>query len=309
MDCRAREFQRIYCGSMTPEVGAPPAAGRIRGMTDQAPITGMLDVPGARLYYERRGTGPLLLVIGSPMDSAGFAGLAGALADRYTVVTYDPRGIANSSRENTTEDITPEQQADDVHRLLAALDAGPAHYFGSSGGAVVGLALVTAHPESVRTLVAHEPPLVELLPDRVERRADIEDIYQTYLAKGQDAAMQKFMSHLGLAPAAGDEHEAPQWQPSDEELARMRATTDVMLGHIIRQSTGYQPDVAALAAASTRIVVGVGAGSKGQLANRTALALADRLGTPVVEFPGDHGGFVFHPQEFAAVLDRVIGST
>jgi pimeloyl-ACP methyl ester carboxylesterase len=124
-------------------------------MADSDPTTHMLDVPGARLYYERRGRGPLLLLIGSPMDSGGFAPLASALADRYTVVTYDPRGIANSSREDTTEDVTPAQQAEDVHRLLSALGGGPADVFGSSGGAVVGLALVTAHPDQLRTLVAH----------------------------------------------------------------------------------------------------------------------------------------------------------
>src|SRR5215470_8311010 len=56
-------------------------------MPDSDPSAHALDVPGARLYYERRGSGPLLLMIGSPMDSAGFAPLAGALADEYTVVT------------------------------------------------------------------------------------------------------------------------------------------------------------------------------------------------------------------------------
>src|SRR5690349_7141572 len=127
-------------------------------MPGSDPAAQFLDVPGARLYYERQGDGPLLLLIGSPMDSTGFAGLAQALASRYTVVTYDPRGIGHSTREDTTQDITPEQQADDVHRLLSALDGGPAGVFGSSGGAVVGLALVTAHPADVRTLVAHEPP-------------------------------------------------------------------------------------------------------------------------------------------------------
>jgi pimeloyl-ACP methyl ester carboxylesterase len=283
-------------------------------MTDQASTTGMLDVPGARLYHERRGTGPMLLLIGSPMDSTGFLGLAGALADRYTVVTYDPRGIGNSSREDTTTEITPEQQADDVHRLLVALDAGPVDFFGSSGGAVVGLALVAAHPEAVRTLVAHEPPLIELLPDRAERRADIDNIYRTYLDQGQDAAMQRFMYHLGLEPAekpageaAGDE--APRWQPSPEELARMRATTDVLFAHLIRKTTGYRPDLAALAASSTRIVVGVGAQSKGQLAHRTGVALAEHLAVSPVEFPGDHGGFMFYPREFGEVLDGVLSES
>jgi pimeloyl-ACP methyl ester carboxylesterase len=130
-------------------------------------------------------------MIGSPMDGTGFAGLAAALAGDYTVVTYDLRGIGNSSREDTSEDVTPEQQADDVHRLLLALGDEPASIFGSSGGPVVGLALVTAHPDPVRTLVAHEPPLVELLPDNARLRAQIEDIYDTYRTDGAEKAMQK----------------------------------------------------------------------------------------------------------------------
>jgi clorobiocin biosynthesis protein CloN7 len=278
-------------------------------MPDSDPATHLLDVPGARLYYERRGSGPLLLMIGSPMDSTGFAGLASALADDYTVVTYDPRGIGNSSREDTTGDVTPEQQANDVHRLLSALGGEPAYVFGSSGGAVVGLALVTAHPDQVRTLVAHEPPVVELLPDSAQVRAQIEDIYDTYRADGAEKAMQKFMAHAGLGGAPGQEADAPRWEPSPEEMARMRATTEVFLAHLIRPTTHYRPDIEALRAASTRIVVAAGATSKGQLANRAAVALAGQLGTPVVEFPGDHGGFVALPDQFGRVLDQMLSET
>jgi clorobiocin biosynthesis protein CloN7 len=248
-------------------------------------------------------------MLGSPMDSTGFAGLAAALADRYTVVTYDPRGIGNSSREDTTEDVTPQQQADDVHRLLSALGGGPADVFGSSGGAVVGLALVTAHPEQVRTLVAHEPPVVELLPDAEQLRAQIQDIYDTYRTDGADKAMQKFMAHAGLGEGAGQPADAPRWEPSPEQVARMRATTDQFLAHLLRPTTRYRPDVQALAAASSRVVVAAGATSKGQLPNRTAVALADRLGTPVVDFPGDHGGFLALPEQFGRVLDQVLTGT
>ena len=275
-------------------------------MPGSDPVAQTLDVPGARLYYERQGTGPLLLMIGSPMDSTGFAGLARALADRYTVVTYDPRGIGNSTREDATQDVTPEQQADDVHRLLSVLGGEPAYVFGSSGGAVVGLALVTAHPGQVRTLVAHEPPLIELLPDREQVRAQIEDIYDTYRADGADQAMAKFMAHAGLGEAPGQEAGAPRWEPSPEQLATMRAATDVFLAHLIRPTTRYRPDVQALRAVSTCIVVAAGATSEGQLAHRGAVALADRLGTPVVEFPGDHGGFVVLPEQCAQVLDQVL---
>jgi pimeloyl-ACP methyl ester carboxylesterase len=278
-------------------------------MPDSDPSAHALDVPGARLYYERRGTGPLLLMIGSPMDSTGFAGLASALAGDYTVVTYDPRGIGNSSRQDTTVDVTPEQQADDVHRLLSVLGGEPAHVFGSSGGAVVGLALVTAHPGQVHTLVAHEPPVVELLPDSAQVRAQIADIYDIYRADGAEKAMGKFMAHAGLGGAPGQEADAPRWEPSPEQMARMRATTEVFLAHLIRPTTHYRPDIEALRAAPAPIVVAAGATSKGQLANRSAVALANRLGTPVVEFPGDHGGFLAHPQQFGRLLDQVLTQT
>jgi clorobiocin biosynthesis protein CloN7 len=278
-------------------------------MPGSDPVTATLDVPGARLYYERRGAGPLLLLIGSPMDSTGFAGLASALAGEYTVVTYDPRGIGNSSRQDRGQDVTPEQQAEDVHRLLSALGGEPADVFGSSGGAVVGLALVTAHPGQVRTLVAHEPPVVELLPDSAQVRAQIQDIYDTYQADGTDKAMQKFMAHAGLGQAPGQEAEAPRWEPSPEQMAQMRATTEVFLAHLIRPTTRHRPDIQALRAASTRIVVAAGAASTGQLANRSAVALAGRLGTPVIEFPGDHGGFMAQPEHFGRVLDQVLTQT
>jgi pimeloyl-ACP methyl ester carboxylesterase len=267
-----------------------------------------LDVPGARLYYEQQGAGPLLLMIGSPMDSTGFAGLARArvLAGRYTVVTYDPRGIGHSTREDDTQDVTPEQQADDVHRLLSALGGGPAHVFGSSGGATVGLALVTAHPRQVRTLIAHEPPVIELLPDRDQVVAQMDDIYATYRAEGPDKAMALFMAHAGLDQGPGQEPGAPRWEPSPEQLAAMRAAAEVFLAHLLRPTTHFRPDLAALKAAPTRLVVAAGATSQGQLAHRCAVTLADRLGTPVAEFPGGHAGFVTLPDQCAQVLDQVL---
>jgi len=281
---------------------------RAARVPDSPTAADTLDVPGARLYYERRGAGPPLLLIGSPMDSTGFAGLAGALAGDYTVVTYDPRGIGNSSRDDTG-DVTPEQQAGDVHHLLSALGGGPADVFGSSGGAVVGLALVTAFAGEVRTLVAHEPPVVELLPDSAQVRAQIQDIYDTYRDDGADKAMQKFLAHAGLLESASQQADAPRWQPSPEQVARMRATTDHFLASLLRPTTRYQPDIAALRAAPARIVVAAGATSAGQLANQAAVALASRLGTSVAEFPGDHGGFLAQPEQFGRELARVLGET
>ncbi len=159
------------------------------------------------------------------------------------------------------------------------------------------------------TLVAHEPPVVELLPDGEQLRAQIEDIYDTYRSDGADTAMGKLMAHAGLGGGAGQQADAPRWEPSPEQVARMRATTDHFLAHLIRPTTRFRPDIAALRASSARIVVAAGATSQGQLANRAAGALAGWLGTPVVEFPGDHGGFGAQPEQFGRVLDQVLTET
>src|SRR5918997_1040576 len=136
--------------------------------------THTLSVPGARLYYEVRGSGPLLVVMGSPMGAAAFAPLADELAADRTVVTLDPRGISHSVLDDPAQDSTPDLRAGDVAAILDDLGAGSADVFGSSGGAVTGLALVTRNPGRVRTLVAHEPPLLALLPDAPERHAGTE---------------------------------------------------------------------------------------------------------------------------------------
>jgi acetyltransferase/esterase len=120
--------------------------------------TGTLAVPGARIYYEVRGTGPAFLLInGGDADAAMYAPLAGLLADRYTVITYDPRGPPYEQRI--------EEHADDAYLLLREVGAGPAHVFGNSYGAMVGMDLLARHPDQVRALVAHEPMAIEVLPD------------------------------------------------------------------------------------------------------------------------------------------------
>src|ERR1700749_1216428 len=124
------------------------------------PTVRSVAVPGARLHYEVRGSGPLVLVIGSPMASAEFAPLADALAGDHTVVTYDPRGYAGSQVNDPEAPSGVEQRADAVKAILDDLGAESADLFGSSGGAVTGLALVARHPGRVGTLVAHEPPLL-----------------------------------------------------------------------------------------------------------------------------------------------------
>src|SRR5687767_8506157 len=168
--------------------------------------THTLNVPGAVLTYDVRpndsSSEPTLLLIGSPMGAAGFATLAGHFADR-TVVTYDPRGVERSTKSDPTSESTPDMHADDLHRLIETLGAGPVDLFASSGGAVNALALVAHHSEQVRTLVAHEPPASQQLPDRAQALAACKNIQQTYRSDGFGPAMAKFMKlvfHEGPIP-------------------------------------------------------------------------------------------------------------
>jgi pimeloyl-ACP methyl ester carboxylesterase len=168
-------------------------------MTTSAPVTtGTLATPDARLYYELRGSGPLLAIVGAPMHSAPFAPLADLLAADHTVLTMDPRGHFGSAPNDPDSDSTPELRAEDLAHLIRHVDAGPATVLGSSGGAITALALVQAHPELVTTAIAHEPPLAPLLPDREQRRTATDEIVATYVRGDALDAVRKFMAFAGF---------------------------------------------------------------------------------------------------------------
>ncbi|HEX7164943.1 MAG TPA: alpha/beta hydrolase [Trebonia sp.] len=283
------------------------------------PTTHTLDAPGAVLHYDVRSNNasarPVLLLIGSPMGATGFGTLAGHFTDR-TVVTYDPRGAERSKRTDGATKTTTEEQADDLHRLITVLGSGPVDIFGSSGGAVNGLALVARHPEQVRTLVAHEPPAVQELPDREQALAACNTIHETYLRDGFGPAMAQFIalvSHDGPFPEgfAGQPGPDPATfgLPAEDDGSR----DDPLVGLNMPATPAYKHDFDALRAAPTRIVIGVGEESATMLAGRAGTAVADRLGTPPVTFPGGHDGFLGgeyggtgKPDAFAATLRKLL---
>ena len=268
-----------------------------------------LKVPGATIYYEVRGSGPVLLMIpGGPADAGGFAGLAEHLADHYTVVAYDPRGNSRSTFDGEPEEQRLDVHSDDAARLIEAFGADPAYVFGSSGGGQIGLNLAARHPERVHTLVAHEPPCLRMLPDPSEALAGMQEVYETYLRDGVGPGMQKFMEVTGLGGGPQRENAPQQLEPSPEAraaFARIGGNLNYFLAHGLKPISFYVPEVSALRAAAVRVVVGVGETSAGQLAHRTAVALAEKLGTEPVPFPGDHGGYGSHPEAFAEVLHRI----
>ena len=283
------------------------------------PISDTLEAPGARLTYDiRRNTEssePPLMLIGSPMAAAGFGTLAGHFTDR-TVVTYDPRGSERSVLADPGSPITPDIHAEDVHRVIQAIGGGPVDLFASSGGAVNALALVASHPGDVRTLVAHEPPLASLLPDREHALAATRAVHETYQQKGMNAGMAHFIAvvmHSGpfTAEVAAQPGPDPQQfgMPAEDDGDR----SDPMLGKTILTIPAYEPDFEALRAAPTRIVAALGVESGDSMAGRGAYAVAKRLGAEAAVFPSHHGGFLGgeygqagEPEAFAVRLREVL---
>jgi pimeloyl-ACP methyl ester carboxylesterase len=283
--------------------------------------TETLRTDGADVVYDVHGPlptadgRPVLFMLGQPMDASGFTTLASHLPDR-TVVTYDPRGLGRSTRSDGRTDNTPEVQAEDVHAIIEALGAGPVDVFGSSGGAVTALALVAAHPGDVTTLVAHEPPVIPVLPDAEVATRARNAVTDAYNAGGMGAGMAAFM---GLTAWQGEYDDAYFAQPAPDPAAfGMPAEDDgkrddPLLSDASWAISDYRPDAEALAAAPTRVVIAVGEETGNTFTGRTAEATAALLGQEATVFPSHHGGFLGpefgyagKPAEFAVRLGEVL---
>lgn len=260
--------------------------------------TGTLAAPGARLYFEVRGTGPLLLLIpGGNSDAAVFGPLATALAADHRVVSYDPRGYSRSPLDGPPTDQRIEVHADDACRLLdhVAVADEPAQVFGSCSGGLVALELAMRHQGRVRSVVTHEPPAMGLLPDAGHYRAFFDDVHEAFRREGVAPALRKLQPLFGGRPAPA--------------LPEAYDNSAFFLAHMVRPSTRFVPDLAALTAVADRIVVAGGQDSRTHLIHRPALVLAERLGHELAEFPGGHVGYAKYPVAFARRLVDVLAST
>jgi pimeloyl-ACP methyl ester carboxylesterase len=269
---------------------------------------GILSVPGAEVYYEAAGSGPLLLMItGGNGDAGTYAQVARLLAGAYTVVTYDRRGFARSPMLEPADGRRYDDDVADAARLIDHLGAGPADVFGSSSGAIVGLALLSRYPDRVRRLVAHEPPAFTLLPDRTA--LDILDqVHELAAREGTEAAMRTFSKAMGLPemPALPDGAELPP--QLREMIGRIQQNLVFSMEHELRQYPSAPVDVAALEATKDKLVLAGGADSHDTLPYQPNTVLSRQLGQPVVDFPGGHVGYVTHPDAFTPRLREVLVS-
>jgi pimeloyl-ACP methyl ester carboxylesterase len=284
--------------------------------------THILETAEVDIAYDVRGPLPTadgrppLLMIGQPMDASGFVALASHFPDR-TVVTYDPRGLGRSTRKDGRVDQAPAVQAADVHAVIEALGVGPVEMFASSGGAVTALALVAAYPDDVTTLVAHEPPMTPVLPDAEAADRAMAGFRDAYQAKGSGAGMAAFIAMTSWQGEFSDDYftqptpdPAQFGMPTEDDGSR----DDPLLSDRASAVTSYHPDIDALAAAPTRIVVAVGEETGNTFTARTSVATATLLRQQATVFPSHHGGFVGgdsgyagQPEAFARKLREVLG--
>ncbi|MGC3000652.1 alpha/beta fold hydrolase [Streptomyces sp. G35A] len=272
-------------------------------MTD--PTIGSLRVSGATLHYEVRGHGPLLLLIpGGTGGAASFDGIADGLAAAYTVATYDPRGMSRSTLEDPGAEQRVAEHADDAFRILQLLSPDrPARVFGASSGAIAALHLLTTHPHHLERVVAHEPPVVEVLPDAAEHRAFVARVRATFHAQGLLPAMAVFAAGLKQDGDTAEPEAGVRLPPRAAARAeRTMADLPYFVGRIVPGFMSYTPDIHRLEALSDRLVLACGRDSRDELPCRATAFLAERLGTELQHFPGGHTGLTTHPAEFGEVL-------
>jgi pimeloyl-ACP methyl ester carboxylesterase len=260
--------------------------------------SGSLEVPGAGLYYEIRGTGPLLLLIhGGASDAQAFDWIAPALAEDYTVLAYDRRGNSRSELAGDPEDLDVTEQADDARRLLEEFCSKPAYVFGSSGGGTVALELATRFPDQVDTVITHEPTVFRLAPDADAVLAGYQAVYDTYLDEGPLIAMREF---LRVGNPDADSREIAGWEPADEQQSE---NVEFLLAHEMLPFVTYQVDIDALRSSAVTVLPAAGSETGTNSVYLATEALAEGLGVETTLFPGDHTGYV--SPEAAAFADRL----
>jgi acetyltransferase/esterase len=260
----------------------------------------ILEVPGARLYYETHGSGPLMLMIpGANGEADIFKMVTQHLAVHYTVVTYDRRGFSRSKLDGPQDyDRRLETDADDVRRLIEHLSDEPAIIFGGSSGAIVALEVLTYHPSVVRTLLPFEPPAVRQLPDGQEWGNFFFEIYDLYRQSGMEPALETFREQ---AFAESDRQVMARARDrNNREYVLANAT--YWFEHELRQYPAIDLELDALRAHADRIVPMAGRQSRGYPCYEVSVSLAKRLSRDLIELPGGHAGYVAQPAEFAHEL-------
>ncbi len=289
--------RRSFCRGLA-AMAVLPLAARCGAITQTYPQhkiqTSILEVPGARLYYETHGSGPVMLMVpGASGTADSFKSITEHLVAHYTVVTYDRRGFSRSQLDGPQDyDHRLETDADDVRRLIEHLGDEPAIVFGGSSGAIVALEVLTRHPSVVRTLVPHEPPAMRLLADGQKWINFFFEVYDLYRQSGIEPALKKFREQA----FAESDRQAMARAPKNEYTL---ANATYWFEHELRQYPAVDLDLDALKAHADRIMLIAGRESRGYPTYELNVELGKKLGRELIELPGGHVGLLTQPAEFA----------
>ena len=261
-------------------------------------IRGTAVTEGADIYFERRGSGPgLLLISGGGGDAGNYSGIADSLADEYTVLTYDRRGNSRSPLRTDPTKLRVEQQSADALAVLEHNEVRSTAVFASSSGAVIGLDLAARAPHAVELLVAHEPPIISVLDDAERWFAFFDELDRLLDEQGVGPALMKFMSSVGRSD---NEVRSP------ELMQRLAGNWDFFARYEMRPVVEFVPDLDALRESKVPVVFAGGHDSRSYYYCRTGEALASRLGVDFVEFPGHHMAYLDDAEGFAPILRQTL---
>ncbi|KZT53298.1 alpha/beta-hydrolase [Calocera cornea HHB12733] len=268
-----------------------------------------LDVPGASLFYETHGSGPLFVIVpGGGGSGDSFHPLATVLAAKYTVVTYDRRGFSKSALTGQQDySVRLQTDVDDVHALIKHLSPdGTAVVFGSSSGAIIAISTLLTYPTAIRALIPHEPPLCALLPDGDEWIKWNYSVYDVYKAEGTSAAFEKFMDQMSggmelktykqrLASLTDEQKKAAAEGPMGKNQA-------YWFEHELRQYPAAPVDLDALAKLKDKLILVAGEDSEELFPFWPIRNLSEKLDLPITTMPGAHVGFMYAPEPCGKII-------
>ena len=254
---------------------------------------------GARLYYERQGSGQALLFIaGSTGDAGNFTRSAALLADEFTVVTYDRRGNSRSERPKGWTTTSVSEQANDVGGIIEALQLQPAVIFGASAGGPIALDLMIRHPRLVRAGILQDPAIFSVLPDPSAALAPRHALIQeTLKAKGPRATIEALMCYL-------NDDRVLTAIPADI-LERMLGNADTILNIEASGFAGWEPSRSQLADLEVPVVLMVARDTL-PIYRTVVEWLAAELKVEPITVPGRHAFYYYRPEDLADILRPIV---
>ena len=268
-----------------------------------APAAGLIDVGTTTLYHEVCGRGPaLLLITGGSGDAGEWSRVAPALAEDFTVVTYDRRGSSRSPRPDGWTTTSVDEQADDAAALLRTLGLSPAMVVGHSGGASIACGLVAHHPDVVHHAVIYEAPLLAVVPQGEDVVGEYRAMVEQAMAEGGPRRAMEVFIRANAGDVAYE-----KWLASTEPVFRERIFGNAATFFEVELPAfaAFVPDCDRLRASGVPLTVMVGEDNSDGLFGAASRWLVEGTDADLIEMPGGHGGFETHQTEFVATVRRI----